>query len=260
MQMKRYPAVFFILAALVFCGCAHPQKYRGAIFQYSTIGAFTGGLYDGELTSQELKKRGDFGIGTFNGVDGELILFKGACYQAKEDGKVSAARNNAKIPFAVAKHFKPSAKIALSGQLSYKQLTQYLDILMPERNLFFAVKIEGNFSFVETRSIAKQNKPYQPFADVAKAQRVSKFTNIKGFLVGFRFPDYMKELEPTGYHFHFISRNRKSGGHLVDCNILSGAIEINRSRSFSLLLPDNKEFLNAALSKDSRQEMLEALE
>lgn len=258
---KRYLALFFIVAALVFFGgCAQPQKYQGEVFQYSTIGAFMNGLYDGELTCRQLKGRGDFGIGTFNGVDGELILFRGACYQAKEDGKLTRAPNNSRIPFAVAKHFKPATRIKIPRELNYKDLTQYLDILMPERNLFFSVKIEGEFSFVETRAIARQNKPYQPFAQVAKSQRVSRFTNIKGFLVGFRFPDYMKELEPAGYHFHFISRNRKSGGHLLDCSVSGGAIEINKSRSMFLLLPDNKEFLNAALAKDSKQELLEALE
>lgn len=255
---KKYPLFLIALAIIGLCGCAHFSKDKNTLFQYSTINALMAGLYDGELTAGRLKEYGDLGLGTFTGVDGELILLGGACYQAKPGGAVSVADSKAGIPFAVAKYFKPSMKVAVRRPLNYKQLTEFSDTLMPADNLFLAIKIEGDFSFVKTRSIAKQSKPYPLFSEVAKAQSICEFSNIKGTLVGFRFPDYMKELNVPGYHFHFISQDKQRGGHLLECNFLEGTIEIERARRFFIVLPDDKEFCNTDLSKDRQQELYRA--
>ena len=44
--------------------------------------------YDGDLTLKELQKKGSFGIGTFNELDGEMICFNNNFYQIKSDGKL----------------------------------------------------------------------------------------------------------------------------------------------------------------------------
>lgn len=244
---KKYLIPLFVLIVLFSNGCAHiDKKSKTTAYQYSNLSAFLSGGYDGELNVGELKRHGNFGIGTFNGMDGELILLKGVCYQAGVDGKVSRAGNRKKVPFAVVDFFRPSAKAALYKTLTYKELTEYLDLLIPAGNSIFAINIEGEFGAIKIRSFARQDKPYQPFSEVEKNQSVLELNNIKGTLVGFYFPDYMKEINVSGYHFHFISRDKKSGGQLLDCNLLKGNIKIQKLNNFLMSIPDNKEFSEGA--------------
>lgn len=237
---KKYFVFLLALIIALSSGCAHCRKNKPIIFQYSTINAFYSGVYDGKLTCKELKKHGDFGMGTFNGVDGELILLGKVCYQAKADGRIVIAKNNLEIPFATANYFKPAIHAVLEKPLDLKEITEYLDLLLPDKNSIFAIKLEGEFDFVQTRSIEKQKEPYTPFTEVAKNQSVSKFSGIKGTLVGYYFPEYMKELNVAGYHLHFISRDKKHGGHLLDCNILKGSIEMEQVNKIFMELNDTK--------------------
>ena len=46
------------------------------------------GLYQEHFTIGQLKAQGDFGLGTFNLLDGEMIVLKGKVYQAKANGEV----------------------------------------------------------------------------------------------------------------------------------------------------------------------------
>ncbi len=48
---------------------------EGEIYQISLMSALIDGVYEGETTIAELLKHGDFGLGTFNHLDGELIAF-----------------------------------------------------------------------------------------------------------------------------------------------------------------------------------------
>ena len=51
------------------------------------------GIYDGDFYMSEAKEHGDFGIGTFNRLDGELIGFDGEFYRLRSDGKAYPAEN-----------------------------------------------------------------------------------------------------------------------------------------------------------------------
>ncbi|MFA5063474.1 MAG: acetolactate decarboxylase [Candidatus Omnitrophota bacterium] len=239
---KKYTALLLTLTVIFSSGCVHlSQQNKSIIYQYSTSSAFLAGAYDGGLSVGQLKEHGNFGLGAFNGIDGELILVGGVCYQAKSDGKISRASNKLKVPFAVADFFRSSTEAVHYNSLTYKQLLEYLDLLIPDKNSIFAIKVEGDFVAVKTRSFVKQDKPYKPFSEVAKSQSVAEFSGVKGVLVGFYFPGYMKELNFSGYHFHFISRDKKSGGHLLDCSLSQGIIRIQKMNNFFMALPDNQE-------------------
>ena len=225
---KKYFVPLMALVIALTGGCANCRKDKTILYQYSTMSAFISGVYSGDLTPQELKKHGNFGTGTFNGIDGELILLDGVIYQAKEDGRIIKVKKGVEIPFAAVNYFKPSINGSLEKPLSLKELTEYLDLLIPDKNSIFAIRVEGEFSSADTRSIEKQKEPYTPFEEVVKNQHVNKFNGIRGTLVGYYFPDFMKELDVAGYHFHFLSRDRKRGGHLLDCNITKGDIRIEK--------------------------------
>ena len=57
--------------------------------QYSTIDALLSGVYDGNMSVAELKTRGNFGLGTFNGIDGEMIIVENKKNGTKRDNKRS---------------------------------------------------------------------------------------------------------------------------------------------------------------------------
>ncbi len=253
---KKYFVLILILGIAGVLGYRQLKTGQDAVYQYSTINAFLEGVYEGQMTCGELKQKGDFGLGTFNGVDGEMIVLDGECYQAKADGAVYLADDRMEIPFAVVKFFNPENEFILNKQMNYEQLMQYMDSLLTTENIFFAVRIQGEFPYIKTRSIPKQDKPYIPFVQVAKNQQISEFHNINGTLVGFRFPAYMKGLNVPGYHLHFISKDKKFGGHLLDCKLNSARLEIDRTDNFYMALPQSEEFLSEDLTKDKEQELL----
>nr|MBS9408302.1 acetolactate decarboxylase [Streptococcus oralis] len=51
---------------------AKRTKTSNEVYQTSTMLALLDGIYDGVISFEELKERGDFGIGTFDQLDGEM--------------------------------------------------------------------------------------------------------------------------------------------------------------------------------------------
>ena len=211
MKTIRYLLLFAFLAVTV-CGCSHLQKDRDVLFQTSTINALLEGIYDGETTYGELKQHGDFGLGTFNGLDGEMVGLDGKFYQVKADGIAYPVSDSAKTPFAVVTFFKTDKTVLLKKAEDYSQLKQYLDYSLPTKNIFYAIKIEGVFKYIKTRSVPGQTKPYPPLVEVTKNQPIFEFHNVKGTIVGFRCPVYVKGINVPGYHLHFITKNKKARG------------------------------------------------
>jgi acetolactate decarboxylase len=213
------------------------------------------GVYDGSITYKDLKDHGDFGIGTFNGLDGEMIGLGGKFYQMKADGIVYPVPDSMKTPFAVVTFFNSDRSSVLVRPVDCKQLEEYLDVLFPTKNIFYAIKVEGDFKYARTRSVSKQNKPYSRLTEVVKNQQTFEFQNVKGTIVGFWFPGYMEGINVPGYHFHFITDDRKSGGHLLDCQLLKGRIEIDYIPQLFMALPEKGEFYEADLTTGKKGEI-----
>lgn len=249
--MKTHHYLLLVILLLT-SGCLHLQedKNMDVLFQVSTINALMGGLYDGEITYGELKKHGDFGIGTFNGLDGEMIALGGRFYQIGDDGIANWFSDSLKTPFAAVTFFEADKSVQLKETVDYAQLKQYLDELLPSRNIFYAIKIEGTFNYVKTRSVPRQAKPYPPIAEVIKNQPTVEFQLVEGTMVGFYCPAYVSGVNIPGYHFHFINENEISGGHLLKCQIKDAKIEIDYTADFFMALPETKEFYQADLTKD----------
>jgi len=249
MTAARYPvlvAALFIASAL-----AHAAYAGDVIFQTSTIGALMEGVYDGNFTYGELKKHGDFGLGTLNDLDGEMIGLGGVFYQVKSDGKVSVVPDDARTPFAAVTFFEPDRSLTLTKTLGCNELESYLETLFPSKNIFYAVKIEGIFDHVKTRSVPRQKKPFPPLTEVAKHQSYFEFDKTKGTMAGFWFPAYVKDINVAGFHLHFITDDRQAGGHVLDCTVSNVKIEIDYSRDLDLSLPETSGFYNADLTESS---------
>lgn len=254
MNTIRYLLLLAFLAVAV-CGCSHLQKDRDVLFQTSTINALLEGIYDGETTYGELKQHGDFGLGTFNGLDGEMVGLDGKFYQVKADGIAYPVSDSAKTPFAVVTFFKTDKTVLLEKAEDYSQLKQYLDYSLPTKNIFYAIKIEGVFKYIKTRSVPGQTKPYPPLVEVTKNQPIFEFHDVKGTIVGFRCPVYVKGINVPGYHLHFITKNKKAGGHILECQMRNVNIEVDYTSKFFMVLPEHSEFYKVDLSKEKQTEL-----
>jgi acetolactate decarboxylase len=217
------------------------------------------GVYDGDLTFAELARHGDFGIGTFDALDGEMIGVDGKFYQIRSDGRVSPVAGAMKTPLAEVTFFKADKIHMIERPVTYQQLTDYITTLLPSPNLLYAIKIEGFFPYVKTRSVPRQHKPYPPLVEVAKKQSVFEFTEVKGVIVAFRYPQYLGGVNMVGYHCHFITADRQGGGHLLDCRVEGATVAVDTIANLDLRLPETREFMRTDLTKE-RQHELEQVE
>ncbi len=199
---------------------------RQAVFQSAPFARFAGGSYDGTLSVKELKTHGNFGIGTVNGLDGEMIALDNNFYQVRTDGKVYAIKDNTLTPFATVIFFSAQMEKVLNARTDFAGLAGFLDGILTDREKLYAIKITGKFSALKLRSIPRQDQPFPVLSEVIKKQETFEYKDMSGVLVGFKFPKSMEGVGVAGYHFHFISQDRKSGGHLLDCRFEHVFIEI----------------------------------
>ena len=254
MQLRRvlFPA---LVGALCLAALSLQAADRPPLFQTSTLQALMGGVYDGDLTMQELARHGDFGLGTFDALDGEMIGLDGVFYQIKADGRVYPTTGAMKTPFAEVTFFKPATTITLPRSMTYKELTDHITGVRPTANLPYALRVEGVFSAVKVRSVPRQQQPYPPLAEVAKQQEVFELTNVRGVIVGFWHPAFLAGVNLAGYHCHFITADRRAGGHLLDCRVEQGSLALDPMAAFFLRLPQHQAFLQAELAGDYSREL-----
>jgi len=161
-----------------------------------------------------------------------------------------------KTPFATVTFFDTDQKEQLHQEMNFKELEHYLDTVLPTVNAFYAIKIEGVFSYMKTRSVPAQQKPYPKLAEVAKNQPVFEFQDISGTMVGFRCPSYVDGINVPGYHLHFISSSREAGGHVLDFSVQEAVTAIDYTSQFLLILPcKDSEFYHINLGQDKQQEL-----
>lgn len=231
----------------------HEHDHIHEVFQASTINALLEGVYDGDINYGTLRQHGDFGLGTFNGLDGEMIAFDGNFYQIRADGKVYPVSDEQKTPFAVVQFFEPDMHRDLNMTLDFASLEDYLQTLLPTTNFFYAIRINGRFPYMKTRSVPRQHKPYPPLVEIAKHQPIFELHDVTGDLVGFRFPDYAQGFNVPGYHLHFLTNDRSAGGHVLDFQLSSGRLALEHTTNFHLELPESGDFAQADLDKDQSQ-------
>jgi len=247
-------ALCLALALCLGVGALHAAETH-RLFQTSTLQALMAGVYDGDLTFEELARHGDFGLGTFDALDGEMIALDGAFYQIKADGRVYPVTGAMKTPFAAVTFFKPDRTHLIEMPLNYQQLLDYVTKLLPSPNLPYAIRIEGFFPTVKVRSVPRQEKPYPPLAQAVEKQAVFELANVKGVIVAFHHPAYLAGVNMAGYHCHFIIADRRAGGHLLDCRVEGATVAVDALPNYFLRLPDSHEFLKSDLTGDRRHEL-----
>jgi len=250
----RYFSVLTAGLFLFVFGCATSPK--NTAYQTSTIDALLAGVYDGETSCGELLKQGNLGIGTFDGIDGEMVVMDGEIYQVKSDGKVYRPKPSMMTPFATVCRFTPDKSISIPTGTDYNALKKIIDKLEPNQNLFYAIKITGTFKAMKTRSVPGQHKPYPPLKQVTAHQPEFTMKNVSGTIVGFRCPPYVKGINVPGYHLHFLSGDKTQGGHILSFEIDQAECEIDELYQYSLALPHgNAGFAETDLAKDRAEDL-----
>jgi acetolactate decarboxylase len=224
------------------------------LFQVSTSGALVQGVYEKAVSSKFLLNYGDFGLGTFENLDGEMVVLDGAIYQARSDGKVLNVVDDVGTPFAVVTHFSADQDHAVEDASTLEQITEICDEYRDSENLFYAIRIDGRFAHIHTRAMAATLDGL-PLAKAAAIQPEFEFTDVEGTLVGIWAPQFSKALNIAGYHFHFLSEDRTKGGHLLECSGKNLRVRVERLNDFHLSLPESEEFLRADLTKDTSKDL-----
>jgi len=225
------------------------QVAHHTLYQVSTSTALVEGIYQGAVTVGTLRQHGDLGLGTFENLDGEMVVVDGEVFQVRCDGTVRKCEDSMLAPFAVVTPFEPEASVSLESCLDLGAVTSRFDQLRTSDNLFFALRVDGHFDSVRTRVVCKTHNGV-PLVQAAAVQPEFEFHDIKGTLVGFWTPEYAKTVNIPGYHLHFISDDRKSGGHLLQCRGTNLRLQIQSEGDFHVALPETEDFLKADLRRD----------
>lgn len=242
------------------CGSDSQGATRAAatLFQASTIGALNVGVFEGELTVGALRGQGDFGLGTFDALDGEMVVLDGDVYRVGTDGVPRIAPDSATTPFAAVTRFAPDVVFELAGPLELEALRREIDARLTTFNIPVAVRISGFLPAVRARSVPRQSQPYPPLAVAVAGQTVFNLSNVDGTLVGFRTPAYMAQLNAAGYHFHFLSQDRRAGGHIVGVTAGPVRVALQYLHDFRMQLPENAAFASTNLDPGVCETRLEA--
>jgi acetolactate decarboxylase len=224
------------------------------LFQVSTATALVQGVSHGVVTIAELKEQGDFGLGTFDGLDGEMLAFDGRFYQVLGSGQVRQPDDDARVPFAVVTEFQIEREFAIERVASFDDLAAQLDDARGTDNLFYAVRIEGRFARVHTRAVFPVTSGVS-LVEAASRQAEFDFADVAGTLVGFWTPLYARTLNIPGWHLHFLTAERTGGGHLLDLEAERLQVQMQDLADVRIAMPETPAFLHADLSEDPSEEL-----
>ena len=257
--MKIFKKSILLLGlVLLLAGTAFAQVRSDKLFQAALLQSLMQGEYDGVITVYELKHYGDTGIGTFQSVNGELIMLDGVVYRALWDGSVEAAPDDETVPFSNVTFFDADIKRENINASSIKELKEILTSIAHQqgKNQFYMAKVKGLMPSMLVRSELPQKKPYKTLNEALETdQREFSYENINGTVVALYCPDYMDGLNTPGWHLHFISDDGTKGGHVLELSAKDCEIEVDVISEFAMLVPNRSTFDGKDLAKDLKDEI-----
>ncbi|OGT35329.1 MAG: alpha-acetolactate decarboxylase [Gammaproteobacteria bacterium RIFCSPHIGHO2_12_FULL_37_14] len=239
-----------MLGCSLFISLAFAGQEKSIIFQVATIGSLAQGVYDGDYKYGRLMKKGDLGVGTFKDLNGELVAVDGKFYQIEASGKLNLVSANQIVPFAEVTFFKPTMYSSVVDIVSYQNLGKVLLDKFPNKNIPYAIRIDGTFSKLKLRSLRKQKKPYPLLTQAAKEQAIFNLNHVTGTVVGFWFPTYWAGIAVPEFHLHFVTTDRTTGGHVLDIDVSKGQVSLQPIHQVQVYLPNTQSFAQANLSSE----------
>lgn len=230
------------------------------LYQYSTMGALVGGMFEGTFKMSDVLSTGDYGIGTMDGLNGELIILEGEPFLIESTGKVRTVSHEETTPFASIMNFNPTKTLEFKESLTKEELDEKILKEIQGMNYFHAVKITGKFKLIKARSVKKQTEPYPKLVEAVKEQGYFDIEDTEGTLFGFYTPHFIMGIGVGGYHVHYLSDNRQSGGHVFDYEIEDVKVEMALQEDFILKMPDTKRYHEHDLNDPEMLKDIEASE
>ncbi len=219
------------------------------LYQVSTAGALVEGVYQGAVSVGVVREHGDFGLGTFEDLDGEMVVLDGHVFRVGSDGSVGEVHDDARTPFAVVTRFGDPPAVTVDAGGGFADLTAAVDRLRRSANVFVAVRVDGHFDAVHVRA-ACRTAPGVPLVVATEQQSEFELGPVTGTMVGFWSPPYASGVEVAGYHLHFLTDDRRAGGHVLDCRGAELAVRLQEESDVHLALPDTAAFRGADLTHD----------
>ena len=224
------------------------------LYMSSPINALLEGFYRDDITIATLREKGDFGIGTFNNLEGELIALGGRFFQLDLNGDTHPVTGDMKTPFSTVCRFQPTLTEKIDGPLTYEAFAEQLKRILPSDNMFYAIHMEGHFRTITTRSVPRTEN-YRPLSEATDHQKLRHFTDMDGHLVGFYTPSFVPSVNVPGCHFHFINRELSAGGHLLRCEPEHLDVRLQIFFSMELTLPKTLDYLTASFTRDAKKDL-----
>jgi len=225
-----------------------------SLFQVSTSGALVEGVNDGCVSVADLRRHGDFGVGTFDGLDGELVMLDGRCYRARGDGRVLEAPDDALTPFAVVTRFHADRAVELDDVGSLASLIELLDGVRTTDNLFLGIRATRAFERLDLRAACRTELGV-PLVEATTHQEEWSLSAVRGILVGFWSPTYSRAVAVPGYHLHFVSDDHEQAGHVLGLRIGALHVELHELHDIHLALPESESFVHADLRRDPSDDL-----
>jgi len=262
--MKKFFVSMFLAATFLFnvttSAAPAPVKNRDTIYQVALLQSLAMGYFDGSISVKDLKTHGDTGIGTFEGLDGEMIVLDGVVYRANQNCKINVVKDDVLVPFSNVTFFEKDFSVKLADVRDKEAFEKILNEQLDKygRNSFYMVKLSGNFNEILVRSEKGCKEPYPTLVEALKTQKEITPKNISGTVVGLYCPDFMSSLNSTGWHFHFISADKKIGGHVLNLNVKSGEVQFDKTDAFEMDLPSKKNFHALNFKQDMKEDIRKA--
>ncbi|ORN04781.1 acetolactate decarboxylase [Lentilactobacillus parabuchneri] len=221
------------------------------LYQHGTLALLVPGLLTGTLKMGDLLKHGDTGIGTGEGLDGELIILDGEPYQVDSEGNVNLVTDSFNMPFANI-HYDHYSKLVELADTSQQGLEKKVRALTNGTNTFFSIKITGTFSGIKTRAVKKSVPPFQTLAETARNQSIFTRDQVNGTMISYYSPELFDGAAVAGFHHHFLSDDHKFGGHVLAFNLDKGTVSYQLFDTLEQHLPiSNDAYMNHDFSADN---------
>lgn len=243
MNILRWSVKALFVLALVgaVAGCGRTvdphAAWRGVVTQVSTYPSLLEGRYDGQLAVSNLVVFGDHGLGTFDGLDGEMVVRDGVVYRITPDQVASVVSPDTTTPFAQVTWFTPDEVYNVMA-MDQNQFLKTMNWKHPDDGRIRAIRITGHFKELHLRSVPRQSKPYLSLDKVVLEHEAQyTLTNVTGTLIGFYAPAAAGTILPRGFHLHFLSTDATTGGHVYDFTLSAARIELSTAPELRVLLP-----------------------
>ena len=219
---RRSRSVIATFAGLVACAAIAPATFAATgdtnrVVQIGTYDSLIAPNYDGLAPINSVWHGQTLGLGTFDHLDGELVLVGRQMYRVSTDGTPQKIDGSQSTPFFEAITFKADTSGPVPPGTTCATLVNTVNTLANTTSGVIAVRVRGTFTDLVTRSVPTQSKPYLPLSDVVAKQTLFPLGARKAVLVGFRTGADYAGVGAPGLHLHGVTADRKAGGHVISC-------------------------------------------